>query len=169
MSEGPVDEDISCENCVGACCQWSAGNLLISADDWFSHRQSMGLVASHPGVDGPKPYDREISGQQKSLDGSGAWRTVEQKRTLPANQMIAEFKGNECRNLGPADAESGLRPCRIYQDRPMVCRALPVGSPACRSARRAAGLDGGQRITKQDTYREMGLSRSERRAAKRKS
>jgi Fe-S-cluster containining protein len=160
-------EEISCENCVGACCQWSGGNLFIRADDWHRHRQSMGLIPATPQIDSPRPYDREVSVSRQVADGAGGWRTVEAKRTLPANQMWAEFKGTECKNLAPAEPGSMLRPCRIYEDRPMVCRSLIVGSPACRNARLAAGLDGGTQITKQDTYKSMGLSRKDRRAARR--
>jgi Fe-S-cluster containining protein len=127
----------------------------------------MGLIPATSQVDAPRPYDREVSAYQKLPDGAGGWRTVEEKKTLPANQMWAEFKGTECRNLAPPEPESMLRPCRIYEERPMVCRALMVGSPACLNARRAAGLDGGTRITKDEAYKSMGMSRKDRRAARR--
>jgi hypothetical protein len=128
----------------------------------------MGLTPASPEIAGPKPYDREISGHQKVLDDSGNWRMVEHKKKVPANQMVAEFKGAECRNLGAPADNSLLRPCRIYEDRPKVCRELMVGSAACRNARRAAGLDGGEKITKEASYKEMGMSRAERRAAARR-
>jgi len=117
MSE-PVPE-ILCETCTAACCK-APMSVMLTRREHKQHGAQMGLEE----IEKPRSYNRKIP-------GAGAHGEA---MALPAEMGWYKFQG-PCGNL---DDENR---CSIYTRRPNCCRLFEMGSPACRKARRDAGLD----------------------------
>jgi uncharacterized protein (TIGR03083 family) len=128
MSETPPE--ISCENCVAACCK-APVYMQLSRAEHKRHSPPMELEV----VVEPRRYPQRVEREFETSAPSGS-RAVSPKRYLeiPSGFGIFELKSG-CPNLTENDR------CSIYADRPQCCRDLAVGSLECLRARRKAGLD----------------------------
>jgi len=117
MSESTAE--ISCENCVAACCK-APMTMWLTADEHKVHGKAMDLQI----IAKPRRYEQRIQG---SGPNAGFTR-------VPAGLGVFELK-SDCSNLDAHDR------CSAYATRPQCCRDFTVGSPACRAARRDAGLE----------------------------
>jgi uncharacterized protein (TIGR03083 family) len=128
MSETPPE--ISCENCVAACCK-APVYMQLSRAEHERHSPPMELEV----VVEPRRYPQRVELGFKT-SGPGDSRAVSPKRYLqiPSGFGMFELKSG-CPNLTENDR------CSIYADRPQCCRDLAVGSLECLRARRKAGLD----------------------------
>ena len=117
MSE-PLPE-ISCENCVAACCK-APVTMLLTADEHKRHSPTMDLKL----IVKPRSYPQRIEYESPS-DGH---------LDVPRNLGVFELVSG-CANLNENNR------CTIYANRPQCCHDFTVGSSACLQARRKAGLD----------------------------
>ena len=114
--------DISCENCVAACCK-APINMQMRQDEYDRHHTTMDLKV----VAKPREYPQQI----RYSDVAGKFLKI------PVGVGLYRLESG-CANL-----TDDFR-CSIYASRPQCCRDLEVGSYACLKARRKAGLDADQ-------------------------
>lgn len=142
--------EVSCENCVGACCSnvrlalsvaearhlEAAGTKLhmiltafdalgfdteVADEDAFYWSENIGLITA--------VADRSTSEAAREF-----WNKVaDQARRLKADQGLFSIEGR-CGFL-QADGR-----CGDYKNRPEVCREFPVGGTACLGIRKDAGI-----------------------------
>ena len=120
----PGDVELDCRTC-GACCTspWSGhGYVTLSPADVFRVRAAgaFTLTLRQGGTEGPGELVEKLATRR---DPSGRF-------------LCAELEGKP----------GGLCGCRIYESRPVPCRALEPGSAACLEARKRVGMTANSRI-----------------------
>jgi len=111
--------EISCENCVAACCK-APVTMLLTADEHKRHSPTMDLKL----IVKPRSYPQRIAYESPSAGH------IDVPRGLGVFELVSG-----CANLNEHNR------CTIYANRPQCCHDFTVGSSACRQARRKAGLD----------------------------
>lgn len=128
QSDEPVE--ISCDNCVGACCK-AAATLILNKDETYRHRRAMTTKV----LLRPKDYPQQYPIDQEVLDKSGNRGKQRVMMPVPRNYGL-HILLTDCGNL-----TDDYR-CGVYEDRPGACVNYEVGSEPCLAARAAFGLDG---------------------------
>jgi uncharacterized protein (TIGR03083 family) len=133
--------EVSCENCVAACCK-APVNMLLTADEHKRHGRTMDLKV----VVKPTRYRQRVPIEKsKSSD-------VQRHLEVPVGYGLFELVSG-CANLTESNR------CSIYASRPNCCRDFEMGSAACLKARRDAGLDADQPpLEDEGTTRVLGIT-----------
>lgn len=115
-SETVGGDNISCANCVGACCVAGTGLELTKSERDFLREGGTELA----------PYRHDMFDKVRVGLGIGSARFVME---------------SDCGFLSEPN-ETGQRDCTAYEDpsRPEVCDSMGVGSTACQAMRTKAGL-----------------------------
>jgi uncharacterized protein (TIGR03083 family) len=121
--------EISCENCVAACCK-APLNMQLSEDEFKRHSPTMDLHV----IVKPRHFRQRV----QNADPRHGYMEI------PSGIGVYELLSG-CANLTENNR------CSIYATRPRCCAAYEVGSPACRSARRDAGLDAHLPVTAEES------------------
>ncbi len=128
---GPeTNTDISCANCVAACCRAGA-TLMMTKDEASQHRRAMQTKV----LMRPKDYPQRMPLDQSVLDEDG---NRVRKRVMAAIPRKYGFYIllTDCGHIAEDFS------CNDYENRPESCRSYEVGSEACLDARATFGLDG---------------------------
>src|SRR5689334_25083367 len=107
MSESAPE--ISCENCVAACCK-APINMLLTREEHKVHSRTMDLKLTVK----PRVYPQMVPYENSEREDL----------RIPAGYGLFELE-SDCANL----TEAGR--CSIYATRPQCCRDFAVGSSAC--------------------------------------
>lgn len=134
--QGIEAPEVSCDNCVGACCRAAAG-IVLSDIERSRHRKAMTLKT----IVKPKPHEQQFAmGGMEQLSADG------QRQAGHTQFRIPKYHGfhillTDCGYLSPDDFT-----CQNYDERPDACIQYEVGSPECLAARATYGLDGHEEI-----------------------
>ncbi len=94
----------------GACCT-HAGDVVVEATD----------------NNVPRHLTRSVRGRM----GFGSWEAEEGTRIMARR---------DCNSCAALSLKKGRHVCRIYEQRPAICRDFPVGGEECLKAPAAAGF-----------------------------
>lgn len=131
MSE-PLPE-IACENCVAACCK-APIRMSLTADEFKFHSKTMDLKL----IAKPSNFPQRIFTENSDAP----------PLAIPAYFGLFRLESG-CANLNSANR------CSIYANRPQCCSDFAMGSPACLTARRAAGLDADRPVVEEEPTPEV--------------
>ena len=129
MGESLEIIDVSCENCVGACCR--AGILQLTEREAYMNRRKMNLVRQVKA----RRYPQQVIVQAEGFNDEG------ERIPIPTPMTIGRDYGlyllpEDCGHLTDDNK------CGVYGERtrPRACLNYEVGGSACLGARQAAGL-----------------------------
>jgi uncharacterized protein (TIGR03083 family) len=123
------NDEISCENCVAACCT-APVQMVLSRDEYREHRHVMDLEVKLK----PRDYPQVWKGRKLIATVTGEQRVNEWESVVERNHGVFLLRS------GCAYLDEHHR-CTIYERRPQVCRNFEVGSAQCLNLRLRAGLD----------------------------
>lgn len=123
-------EEISCQNCVAACCRAGAA-LVLSRDEVYRNKRKMALHRLYK----EQKYPQSVPIPMETFSSTGVRQKEIVSMPIPADYGLYILL-EDCGNL----TEDGR--CAVYEDRPRACRDYEVGATACQDARAAFGLDG---------------------------
>jgi Fe-S-cluster containining protein len=91
-----------------------------------THAGDVSVYQTDTGI--PKHLTRSVRGRV----GYGSWEAEQGTRVMAKN---------DCDTCSALKSNKDGYTCRIYENRPAVCREFPAGSEECFAARKLAGLD----------------------------
>ncbi len=130
MTEIVGGSEISCTNCVAACCRAST-SMMLEHDEAYRNRRSMSLGTLVKERNRPQLVGVPV----EIIDADGRrGREVRPMRLPPKTGFYLLLE--DCGNL----TEDNM--CGVYEERPNACANYQVGSQECLDARAVFGLDG---------------------------
>lgn len=114
---GDVDHEVSCANCIGACCTKGITMDLTAEEADFMREKGTHLTEIVPAHKAGPPWKRRQENAQFRLEA-------------------------DCGNL-MRDAKTGQMVCAVYEDprKPKICDDFSVGGYGCRTIRVARNVD----------------------------